>query len=593
MTAIFQPAPSTATPSAPGLYAPPDARDALRGEARSLPSWTLTPRQLCDLELLSNGAFAPLEGFLDSADYRSVIEDMRLADGALWPMPITLDVPVDVAAEWVPGDRIALRHPEGVALAILELSDLFEPDPAREALAVFGTLDRSHPGVDAIFTGHPVRLGGRVQAIEPSPHRAFADRRLGPAEVRDLAHQRGWERIVAFQTRNPLHRAHVELIRRAARRADAQILLHPVIGVTKPGDVDAATRVRCYEAVLEQFDADQIALALLPLAMRMGGPREALWHALIRRNFGCTHFIVGRDHAGPGTDADGLPFYGPYAAQELVRKHQEDIGLEIVDFEELAYDPKTDAYLTAAESEGRPLERLSGTELRRRLDRGDDVPTWFSFPAVLDELRRRHRPRARRGFTVFLTGLSGAGKSTVAHVLLEELERRGPRSVTLLDGDLVRQHLSSELGFSREHRDLNVTRIGFVASEITKAGGIALCAPIAPYAAARAEVRRAVESHGGFFEVHVATPLEVCEGRDPKGLYARARAGEIRGFTGIDDPYEVPETPELHIQTHDRSPAESAAVILERLESDGYLPRLETRRSPKLPTSLPRRPKTQ
>ncbi|MEO1370443.1 MAG: sulfate adenylyltransferase, partial [Acidobacteriota bacterium] len=328
MTAIFQ-LEDTADDKArspggdvPDLFVTGPGAEALRTVARSLPSWTLTPRQLCDLELLANGAFAPLTGFLDAADYHSVLEHMRLADGALWPMPVTLDVPEDVADGLVPGDRVTLRHPEGTALAVLELSDVYTPDPGREALAVFGTLDRTHPGVEAIFSGHPARFGGRVRALEPAPHRPFADRRLSPAEVRAEARRRGWRRLVAFQTRNPLHRAHVELIRRAAERADAQVLLHPVIGVTRPGDVDAVTRVRCYEAVLDQFEPGQVALALLPLAMRMGGPREALWHALIRRNYGATHFVVGRDHAGPGRGADGQPFYGPYDAQDLVRRHQ-------------------------------------------------------------------------------------------------------------------------------------------------------------------------------------------------------------------------------------------------------------------------------
>ncbi|MEM8932434.1 MAG: bifunctional sulfate adenylyltransferase/adenylylsulfate kinase [Acidobacteriota bacterium] len=542
-----------------------------RREAPKLPGWTLTSRQLCDLELLLTGAFAPLVGFLDWIDYDSVVTTRRLADGRLWPMPITLDVPESAAEGLRPGDHLALRHAEGGTLAVLELSDIFRPNPMAEAHAVFGTTDRQHPAVAALEAAHPVRLGGRVLGLELPPHRSFEERRSTPAEVRAEIARRGWQRVVGFQTRNPLHRAHVELIRRAAERVDANVLLHPVIGPTKAGDIDAFTRVRCYEAVLDHFPPGDVLLSLLPLAMRMGGPREALWHALIRRNYGCTHFIVGRDHAGPGVDSRGRPFYGPYEAQELVRAHAGEIGLEIVEFEELAYDGTTDSYRTAAEAEGRELQRLSGTELRRRLDRDEEIPAWFSYPSVIEVLRSQHRPRSQRGLTVFLTGLSGAGKSTVAHALVERLMWLGSRSVTLLDGDLVRQNLSSELGFSRAHRDLNIQRIGFVASEITKAGGIAVCAPIAPYAEARDKVRAAVGPHGGFFEVHVSTPLDVCESRDPKGLYARARAGEIRGFTGIDDPYEVPEQPELRLDTSTRSPADSAEAVIELLHSAGYL----------------------
>jgi sulfate adenylyltransferase len=554
------------------------AARARRAEAARLKAWDLTPHQLCDLELLSSGGFAPLVGFLEEADYHSVLERSRLGDGSLWPIPITLDVDERFAENLAAGDRVALRHPEGMVLAVLTARSIYRPDRGAEAEAVLGTRDLAHPWARHLLerTG-PVALGGPLEFLEDAPHAVFKTHRRTPAELKRRFAERGWKRVVAFQTRNPLHRAHVELVRRAAEAADAQILLHPVVGRTRPGDVDEFTRVKCYEAVLPHFAPREVEFAVLPLAMRMAGPREALWHALIRKNHGATHFIVGRDHAGPGVDSAGKPFYGPYAAQELVSRHAREIGIAVLPFEELLYLAAEDRYTSRSEAPaGAELISLSGTELRRRLRDGEALPSWFTYPEVERELRRRHRPRREQGFVVFFTGLSGAGKSTIANVLLARLEERGPRQVTILDGDLVRKHLSSELGFSREHRDLNVTRIGYVASEIARHGGAAICAPIAPYAAARRASRELVREavgEGAFVEVHVATPLEVCEGRDRKGLYAKARAGLVRGFTGIDDPYEVPEAPELVIDATEESAEAAAERILGHLESAGFLER--------------------
>lgn len=556
-----------------GLVVATDQAAGLRARAATLPAHDLTPRQTCDLEMLLVGAFAPLDGFLGAADHASVCAHMRLADGALWPIPVTLDVPAATADAAVAAGGLALRDAEGVTLAVLDAPSAYTPDRAAEAAAVFGTTDPTHPGVNHLLNRTaPVYLGGRVLGLELPRHYDFRSLRRTPAELRAHFAAIGAQRVVAFQTRNPLHRAHQELTLRAAQMADAHLLIHPVVGLTKPGDIDHYTRVRCYERVLGRYPAGSTTLALLDLAMRMAGPREALWHALIRRNHGCTHFIVGRDHAGPGNGADGKPFYGPFDAQELVRRHQDELGIQMLAFEEMVYVRERAHYVATSEvAPGETVLSLSGTELRRRLTAGEDIPEWFTWPEVAAELRASHPPRGRQGFTVFFTGLSGAGKSTIANALLVRLLEHGGRNVTLLDGDVVRKHLSSELGFSREHRDLNVRRIGYVASEVTRHGGIAICAPIAPYAEARRAVREMIEACGVFVEVHVSTAIEVCEQRDRKGLYALARAGKIQGFTGISDPYEVPEQPELRIDTAEHTPDAAAGLILARLRELGLI----------------------
>jgi sulfate adenylyltransferase len=544
----------------------------LKEEALHLPSWDLTFRQIWDMELLLNGGFSPLKGFLVKADYESVCDRMRLTDGSLWPLPVCLDVTEEFAASLSNGDRVALRHPEGMLLAVITVSDIYTPDKASEAKRVFGTTDESHPGVSELVRHmHPVYIGGKVEGVELPPHHTFRHLRHTPQELRNEFARLGWTKIVAFQTRNPLHRAHVEMTRRAAAQIEGNLLLNPVVGLTSPGDVDYFTRVRCYEAVLKKSPAKTTALSLLPLAMRMGGPREAVLHCIIRRNYGCTHFIVGRDHAGP-RNAQGEPFYGPYDAQELATEHAGEIGIEIVSFEEMVYCEDLGQYVGRSEvPEGSRVLNLSGTELRRRLQEGADIPEWFSYPEVIQELRVRYPDRTRQGFTVFFTGLSGSGKSTVANILMAKLMESRSRPVTLLDGDIVRKNLSSELGFSKEHRDLNIQRIGFVASEITKNRGVAICAPIAPYQSVRQQNRDLIQQYGGYIEVFVSTPVEVCEKRDRKGLYAKARAGIIKGFTGIDDPYEAPEKAEIVLDTTDRSPEDCAQEILLHLKNEGYM----------------------
>ena len=564
--------PANSTPI-PELYVSADSAQKLKAQAAELPSWDLTPRQLCDLELLMNGGFHPLTGFLGREDYESVLDRMRLADGRLWPMPVTLDVSETFAERLEPGQDVALRDPEGVILAILSVADKWSPDKRREAERVYGADDRAHPAVAYLHDkAAAVYLGGHVTGIQPPIHYDYRKWRDTPNELRALFRKLGWRRVVAFQTRNPLHRAHQELTFRAAKETEANLLIHPVVGLTKPGDVDHFTRVRCYEAVLDKYPAATTQLSLLNLAMRMGGPREALWHGLIRRNHGVTHFIVGRDHAGPGKNSAGEDFYGPYDAQELFREHQAEIGVEMVPFKHMVYVQDRAEYQPADEiAEGATVLNISGTELRRRLREGLDIPEWFSFPEVVSELRRTSPPRHEQGFTVFFTGLSGSGKSTIANALQVKLMELGGRPVTLLDGDVVRKHLSSELGFSKEHRDLNIQRIGYVASEITKNRGIAICAPIAPYTRTRRTVREMVETYGAFVEVHVATPLEECEKRDRKGLYKLAREGKIKEFTGISDPYEAPEAAELRVDTVNVTPDDCAHQVMLKLEALGLI----------------------
>lgn len=557
----------------PELYVSHESAQKLKVEAADLISWDLTPRQICDLELLMNGGFNPLKGFLSEADYNSVVETMRLEDGSLWPMPITLDVGEAFAEKLNIGQDIALRDQEGVILATMTVTDRWMPDKAKEAKLVFGADDLAHPAVNYLHnTAGAVYLGGPVVGIQQPIHYDFRARRDTPNELRAYFRKLGWRKVVAFQTRNPLHRAHQELTFRAAKEAQANLMIHPVVGMTKPGDIDHFTRVRCYEAVLDKYPAATTTMSLLNLAMRMAGPREAVWHGLIRKNHGCTHFIVGRDHAGPGKNSAGEEFYGPYDAQDLFRTYQEEMGIEMMDFKHMVYVQERAQYEPADEiEEGVTVLNISGTELRRRLSEGLEIPEWFSFPEVVAELRKTRPPRSKQGFTVFFTGFSGSGKSTIANALMVKLMEMGGRPVTLLDGDIVRKNLSSELGFSKEHRDLNIRRIGYVASEITKNGGIAICAPIAPYASTRRAVREDVEQFGAFAEVHVATSIEECERRDRKGLYKLAREGKIKEFTGISDPYDVPENPELRVETENVDVDHCAHQVLLKLESMGLI----------------------
>ncbi len=536
-------------------------------------NWNLTPRQLCDLELLSVGGFKPLNGFLKQADYHSVLNNMRLTDGTVWPMPITLDVNETFANQIKIGSPINLRDSEGTLLATLTVEEKWQPDKAHEALQLFGTTDLAHPGVEYLINqAGEYYLGGTITAKQHPAHYDFTRLRHTPAELKSYFESKDIHKVVAFQTRNPMHRAHQQLTINAANEHSAHILIHPIVGMTKPGDIDYYTRVRCYEKILSTYPHNSVSLSLLPLAMRMAGPREALWHAIIRKNYGCTHFIVGRDHAGPGNDSTGRPFYGPYEAQQLVAKFQDDIGIEMVAFKEMVYVKNTQSYQAAdTVIDHEQIERISGTEFRRRLRAGETIPSWFSYPAVLHELKRNLPGKHEQGLTLFFTGLSGAGKSTIAKAVLAQLLEAGDRSVSLLDGDLVRKNLSSELGFSKHHRDLNVKRIAYVASEINKHHGIAICALIAPYRETRKAARETVMQHGQFIEIYVSTPLAECEHRDPKGLYKKARRGEIKGFTGIDDPYEAPQQADIILDTSGQSVISQVDIVLNYLRTHGYL----------------------
>lgn len=564
---------SSISAAPPEAWAPPEEAAALREALPGFPTWDLTEPQVLDLDLLLDGSFAPLDGYLDRASHESVCAGLRLPDGRIAPMPISLDVDEATARRAQASGRLALRHPEGMTLAVVEVREIFEVDVPAEARAIFGTDEPAHPGAFRhLRETSRWRVAGPVTGLEAAPRHALARWRKTPVEVRREIAALGLERVVAFQTRNPLHRAHVDLTQRAMSAVNAGLLLHPVVGRTAPGDVDAFTRMRCCEVVLPRYPSGRAILAALPLAMRMAGPREAVWHAVIRRAYGATHFIVGRDHAAPAPRPDGRPFYGPYDAQRLLASLETDLGIAVLPFEERVCLPDTSTWVARSEvpSGVEPLS-VSGTQLRRILRAGEPIPTWFTFPEVAATLAQAFPPRRRQGFAVYLTGLSGAGKSTVARVLAERLEERGPRRVTMLDGDYVRKVLSSGLGFSKEDRETNLRRIAWVAAEVVRHGGVAICAAIAPYRAARREARELIETVGGFVEIHVATPIDVCERRDTKGLYAKARAGLLKGFTGVDDPYEAPERAEVVVGTAGERPGAAAAAVLAHLESEGYL----------------------
>ncbi|KAG9230941.1 hypothetical protein BJ875DRAFT_487483 [Amylocarpus encephaloides] len=559
------------------------ARDAprhaeLEAEAENLPAILLSERQLCDLELILSGGFSPLEGFMNEKDYNGVVKENRLADGNLFSMPITLDLAQEQIDEVgvKPGARITLRDfRDDRNLAIITVDDVYQPDKSIEAKEVFGG-DEEHPAVKYLYeTAHPFYVGGKIDAVNRLEHYDYVALRYTPAEMRLHFDKLGWSKIVAFQTRNPMHRAHRELTVRAARARQANVLIHPVVGLTKPGDIDHFTRVRVYQALLPRYPNGMAVLGLLPLAMRMGGPREAIWHAIIRKNFGATHFIVGRDHAGPGKNSKGEEFYGPYDAQYAVEKYKSELGIEVVPFQMMTYLPDSDEYKPKDEvAAGVRTLDISGTELRSRLRTGREIPEWFSYPEVVRVLRESHPPRSEQGFTVFLTGYQNSGKDAIARALHVTLNQQGGRSVSLLLGETVRAELSSELGFSRADRTRNIGRIAFVASELTRSGAAVIAAPIAPFEDSRVQARKLVEKHGSFYLIHVATSLEHAEKTDKRGVYAKARAGEIQGFTGVDDPYEDPTKADLTVDLEKENVRTAVHQIVLLLESEGLLHRL-------------------
>lgn len=539
----------------------------------------LSPRQGCDLDMLLTDAFSPVSGFLSQADYESVLMDLRLSTNQLCPIPITLDVSDEFAKKISVGDDILLCDVDQTLLARMHITDKWRPNKRIEAEHVFGTHDCKHPAVNYLFnTAGEWYLGGSVQRLA-SAHTPYEFEGLchTPKALKQLFVLLGWEKIIGFQTRNPIHRAHMELMLNAAEQVGGQILLHPVVGLTKSGDIDCLTRVRCYQKILPYYPNGRVLLSLLPLAMRMAGPREAVWHALIRKNYGCTHFIVGRDHAGPGNDSCGKPFYDPYEAQRLTVQYEDEIGIKIIPFQEMVYVKERRSYVPvdAIKPDETPLS-ISGTQLRESILKEEPIPDWFSFPEIIQELRDSYSPRHKQGFTLFFTGLSGSGKSTIARALVAKLKNHDPRKMTIIDGDRIRQILGDKIGFSQADRNLNIRLISYVASEITQVGGIAICAAIAPYQSARAESRQLISQHGGYIEIHISTSLTVCTIRDTKGLYAKFNAGKLKNLTGVDDPYEAPDCPDMSINTELLSIEESVEKIIGFLYSNGYLKQHES-----------------
>ena len=537
--------------------------------SNNISSLTLSLKQQCDLEMISNGAFSPLSTFNNQKDYEEILLNNKLSNGLVWPIPIVLDVPDQFLKSLDKNEYISLRNTEGFLLAILKVKEFWAPNKKEEANLVFKSNDPNHPGVDYLFNHtNNNYISGELVPIHENKYFDFTHLRKSPQEVRDFFRLNNWKDVIAFQTRNPMHRAHYELTKLAMDEHNSKLLIHPVIGMSKPGDIDHFTRVKCYQHIIKYYPENSVELSLINLAMRMAGPKEALWHAIIRKNYGCNRIIIGRDHAGPGVNAEGKPYYQPYDAQELIAQYQEELEIKMVPFKEMVFAKNKKTYLPLDKIEqDDPIEKLSGTQFKELLQQRTEIPTWYSFPEVIHELRKRFPKLHNQGLTVFFTGLSGAGKSTLANAIMYKLMETEDRPITLLDGDIVRQHLSSELGFSKEDRDIHVKRIGYVASEITKHGGVAICAPIAPYSNTRKVVRNMIDEVGSFVEIHVATPLSVCEERDTKGLYKQARAGKILEFTGVSDPYEEPENPEITVDTSDITVEESSALILDKLRS--------------------------
>ncbi|MFZ5909013.1 MAG: bifunctional sulfate adenylyltransferase/adenylylsulfate kinase [Chloroflexota bacterium] len=548
-------------------------REELIARLPSLPSIKINQRAVHDLELLATGGFSPLDRFMDKSTYERVLHEMRMDGGTLWPLPITLTASPDELPQV--GSEIVLRNALNDPLAIMKLEEVFSWNLEKEARLAYGTTDARHPMVSEMGRWGKVCISGELKVINLPKYYDFVELRRTPAEVREMLEAMGHSNVVAFQTRNPLHRIHEELTKRAAEAVGGSLLIHPVVGLTKPGDVDHYTRVRIYKALVENYyDKNSTALSLLPLAMRMAGPKEALLHAIIRRNHGANHFIVGRDHAGPGNDSAGKPFYGPYDAQEMLKQYEEELGVKMVPFEMLVYLPDENRYVEVKDvPEGAKTLNISGTQVRDDyLAKGKLLPEWFTRPETAEILRQSYPPRHDQGFCLWFTGLSGAGKSATTQVLSELLLERG-KTITVLDGDVVRTHLSKGLGFSKEDRDTNIIRIGFVAGELVRHGGAVICAAISPYRAARNEARKMVGEN--FIMVYMDTPVEVCEQRDVKGLYAKARqamqAGKPMGFTGVDDPYEPPIDPEITLQGAGVTPEENARRVIAYLEEQGYL----------------------
>jgi sulfate adenylyltransferase len=552
-------------------------------------SITLNKRQLCDFELIINGGFSPLKGFMNKDDYKSCVQSMRLKDGTLWSIPITLFINEKQRDELMHSDYVVLKHETGLPLGIMDIREsnsIFKPDIIEECKKVYGSDDDNHPYVkiqmEYLDNGFEYYIGGNIIDFKLPPHYDFNNFRMTPEETKSFFRENGWNKVIGFQTRNPMHRSHYELTQYALRVAGegARVLIHPVVGITQDCDVNYHTRVKCYKELMKYYEQDTAKLCLLPLSMRMAGPREAVWHAQIRKNYGCTHFIVGRDHAGPSyKKKDGNDFYGHYDAQELLIKHAEEIGIIPIISKLIVYAiPKTEenimkgSYMAIndVDKEKYNIMQISGTKQRDLLRKGKDIPLWFTFPAVVKVLKDAYKPLHEQGITLYFVGLSGCGKSTIANFVISKLNELTNREITYLDGDIVRRNLSKGLGFSKEDRSTNVRRIGFLCAEVNKHNGIAVAANIAPYEEDREINRKSISSNGNYIEIFVNTSLDVCEERDIKGLYKLARQGIIKQFTGISDPFEEPYNAEIVLNGTDTI-EKSVDTVINYLIDQGLL----------------------
>ena len=536
-------------------------------------------RLLCDLELLLNGAFNPLTGFMKEKDYNSVVENYRLANGEVWPIPIVYTINDDEIDKYSSHKTIILKDKTNLPLAHFHIEEIYKPDIEKECKGVYGTNDDNHPYVKILQSRPNVHyIGGRVEKINLPSHFDFNSLRLTPDKVKKMKEERGIKNLVGFQTRNPMHKCHFELVKYALKQVgepNTAALVHPVVGITQECDIDYYSRVKCYKKIMKHFDENEGILSLLTLSMRMGGPREALFHALIRKNYGCTHFIVGRDHAGPSYKTkEGKKFYGDYDAHELLGRLKDEIGIDVIVAKAIMYVKELGEYRCEDELKGgETCMHISGTEQRRLLRAGEDIPEWFSFKEVVSELKQVYKPNIKKGFCIYLVGLSGSGKSLLASTLNEALnEKLSGRVVSILDGDVIRQNISKGLGFSKNDRSTNVRRIGYVASEIVKHGGVCIAANIAPYDNDRLVNRQLIEESGGYFEIHVDTSLNKCEERDIKGLYKKAREGVIKEFTGISDPFEKPSRADLTLDNSNiEQISKNVNKILDLIKKEGYL----------------------
>lgn len=545
----------------------------IKAASKDYPSITLDERCLCDLELLAIGGFSPLKTFMGQNDYLSVLQNMRLANGTLWPLPVTL--PVDPSSGLEVGKPLALRDVYGNLVGLLHVQEIYPIEKPLEAASAYGTHDPLHPSVAYLNRSSGHYCSGPLEVIRVPPHYDFVSLRRTPAELREHFEKLGWSKIVAFQTSAYMFRPHEEPARNAASQIGAGLLIQPVVGTTKPGDVDHYTRIRSYKALAETaFEPGQCVLSLLPLTMRMAGPRDALLGSIISRNFGCTHFMVGPDHASPGLDSTGKPFYSPLAAQEFLKSNQDEIGIRLISYTPWVYLPDLDQFASPDDiPAGSKTADISADQVRDDyLARGIPLPDWFCRPAVASILSETSPPKNRQGLTIWFTGLSGSGKSTIAHGLVERLAEYG-RNVAFLDGDEIRTHLSKGLGFSKEDRDTNIHRVGYVAGLLAAQGGTTICSVVSPYRAPRDHARKL--SRGHFVEIFCDTPIDICETRDVKGLYAKARAavadGKGLGFTGVDDPYEPPLNPEVTLDTSRLGVPECVDVIVGKLKELGYI----------------------